>query len=149
MSLVRWDPFRDVGALQDRINRIFDDAFPRARTVDDDLSLCAWRPAVDIYETDIAIILNAELPGVKKEDVSVEVKDNVLTIKGERSSDKEISEDNYFRRERCFGTFSRSFSLQYRVDPEKIKARFKDGVLEIEVTKPTEEQPKQVTVNVD
>ena len=149
MSLVRWDPFRDVGALQDRINRIFDDAFPRPRTADDDLSLCAWRPAVDIYETDVAIMLNAELPGVKKEDVSVEVKDNVLTIKGERSSDLKISEDNYFRRERCFGTFSRSFSLQYRVDPEKIKARFKDGVLEIEVPKPTEEQPKQVTVNVD
>ena len=149
MSLVRWDPFRDVVALQDRINRIFDDAFPRNRAGEHDAGLCAWQPAVDIYETDEAIVVNAELPGVRKEDVSVEVKDNILTIKGERSSDQKIEEESYYRRERCFGTFSRSFSMQHHVNPEKINAKFKDGVLTVAVPKPDNEQSRQVTVNVD
>ena len=149
MSIVRWDPFRDVVALQDRINRMFDDAFPRSRSADSEPELCNWRPAVDIYETDGSVVVNAELPGVRKEDVSVEVKDNILTIKGERFSDQSIDEESYYRRERCFGTFSRSFSLQHHVNPENIRAKFKDGILQIEVPKPEEEQPRQITVDVD
>jgi len=149
MTIVKWDPFRNVAALQDRINRIFDESFTRTDDVDDDISMCAWKPTVDIYETDEAIILKAELPGIKKEDVSVEINDNVLTLKGERVEDKEIKEGNYFRKERCFGTFSRAFNLQYRVQPDKIKAKFKDGVLEIEIPKPEKEKPKQITVNVE
>ena len=149
MALVKWDPFREVTTLQERINRLFEDAFPRARERDDDLSLGVWRPAVDIYECETAVVLKAELPGIKKEDVSVEVKDNVLTIKGERKAESEIKEEKYYRRERTYGSFSRSFNLQYTVNPDKIKARFKDGVLEIEVPKPEEEKPKQINVNVD
>ncbi len=149
MTIVKWDPFRNVAALQDRINRIFDESFSSTDDIDDDISMCAWKPTVNIYETDEAIILKAELPGIKKEDVSVEVKDNVLTLKGERAEDKEVKEENYFRKERCFGTFSRAFNLHYRVQPDKIKAKFKDGVLEIEVPKPEEEKPKQITVNVE
>ena len=149
MSLVRWDPFRDVVVLQDRINRIFDDAFPRNRAGENNVGLCAWQPAVDIYETDAAIVLDAVLPGVRKEDVTVVVKDNILTITGDRSSDLIIEEDSYFCRERCFGTFSRSFSMQHHVNPEKISAKFKNGVLTVSVPKPDNEKPRQVTVNVD
>jgi len=149
MTIVKWDPFRNVAALQDRINRIFDESFSRSADVDDHISMSAWKPSVDIYETDEAIILKAELPGIKKEDVSVEIKDNVLTLRGERVEDKEIKEGSYFRKERCFGTFSRAFNLQHRVQPDKIKAKFKDGILEIEIPKPEEEKPKQITVNVE
>ncbi|MBW2249802.1 MAG: Hsp20/alpha crystallin family protein [Deltaproteobacteria bacterium] len=149
MTIVKWDPFRNVAALQDRINRIFDESFSRTANVDDDISMSAWKPTVDIYETDEAIILKAELPGIKKEDVSVEIKDNVITLRGERVEDKEIKEGSYFRKERCFGTFSRAFNLQHRVQPDKIKAKFKDGILEIEIPKPEEEKPKQITVNVE
>ena len=149
MSIVRWDPFRDVVALQDRINRMFDDAFPRSRSAHDENDLCNWRPAVDIYEDEGNVVVNVELPGVRKEDVSVEVKDNILTIKGERFTDQSIDEESYYRRERCFGTFSRSFSLQHHVKPENIKAKFKDGVLQIEVPKPKDEQPRHISVDVD
>ena len=149
MTIVKWDPFRNVAALQDRINRIFDESFSRTADVNDDISMSAWKPSVDIYETDEAIILKAELPGIKKEDVSVEIKDNVLTLRGERVEDKKIKEGSYFRKERCFGTFSRAFNLQHRVQPDKIKAKFKDGILEIEIPKPEEEKPKQITVNVE
>jgi HSP20 family protein len=149
MALVKWDPFREVTTLQERINRLFEDAFPRAREQEEDLSPGGWRPVVDIYERETAVVLKAELPGIKKEDVSVELKDNVLTIKGERKTESEIKEEKYYRRERTYGSFSRSFNLQYTVNPDKIKARFKDGVLEIEVPKPEEEKPKQINVNVD
>ena len=149
MTIVKWDPFRNVAALQDRINRIFDESFSRTADLDDDISMSAWKPLVDIYETDEAIILKAELPGIKKEDVSVEVKDNVLTLKGVRTEEKEIKEKNYYRKERAFGTFNRTFNLQHRIQPDKIKARFKDGVLKIEIPKPEEEKPKQITVKVE
>ncbi|MBW2590258.1 MAG: Hsp20/alpha crystallin family protein [Deltaproteobacteria bacterium] len=149
MTIVKWDPFRNVAALQDRINRIFDESFSRTDDLDDDISMSAWKPLVDIYETDEAIILKAELPGIKKDDVSVEVKDNVLTLKGVRTEEKEIKEKNYYRKERAFGTFSRAFNLQHRIQPDKIKARFKDGVLKIEIPKPEEEKPKQITVKVE
>jgi HSP20 family protein len=149
MTIVKWDPFRNVAALQDRINRIFDESFSRTADLNDDISMSAWKPSVDIYETDEAIILKAELPGIEKEDVSVEVKDNVLTLKGERTEEKEIKEKNYYRKERTFGTFNRAFNLQHRIQPDKIKARFKDGVLKIEIPKPEEEKPKQITVNVE
>lgn len=149
MTLANWDPFRDVAALQDRINRLFDDAFPRSKSPEDDESLAAWRPAVDIYATDTIVVFKVELPGVTKENISVEVKDNVLTIRGERVDDSDVSQDNYYRRERIFGTFSRSFSLQHPVDPEKIKARFKEGVLEVQIPKPEADTPRQVSVSID
>jgi HSP20 family protein len=149
MAIIRWDPFRNVATLQDRINRLFEDSFPRSRDIDEDISMCEWKPSVDIYETEEGIVIKAELPGVNKEDVSVEVKNNILTLKGERFVDKEIDEDKYYRRERCFGTFHRTFTLQDTVLPDKIKAKFRNGVLEIEVPKPEEEKPRQISVNVE
>ncbi len=149
MPIVRWEPFRGVAALQDRINRAFEDAFPAARETDDEIAMCSWRPAVDIHKTDDGIVVQAELPGVKKEDVSVEVKENILIIRGERKTDESINEENYFRRERCFGSFSRSFTLNEAIHPDKINAKFKDGVLKITIPEPEETKPKQVTVNVE
>jgi HSP20 family protein len=149
MTVVKWDPLRDVEKLQNRINRMFEDSFGRSRDLDDEMSLCAWRPVVDIYETERGISLSAELPGVGKENVSVEVKDNILTIEGERRADPEIKEESYYRRERSYGTFRRSFTLQQNIQPDLIRATFKDGVLEIEIPRPEKERPKQITVNVE
>ncbi len=149
MPPVKWDPFRGVSALQDRINRLFDDAFPRNTEFEDEISLCKWRPAVDIFETDDSILLIAELPGIKKEDVSVEAKDNMIVIKGERRDESGIAEDSYLRRERLFGSFHRAFALQSTLQPDRIKAKFKDGLLEVQIAKPIEEQPKKITVDID
>ncbi|MGD2184791.1 MAG: Hsp20/alpha crystallin family protein [Desulfobacterales bacterium] len=149
MAIVKWDPFRDVAALQDRINRIFNESFGRSRDLDDEVSLYDWRPPVDIYEAADAIVLKIELPGVKKDDVSVEVKDNVLTLKGERLLDPEIKDEHYYRKERSFGKFNRSFSLQELIKPDLIKASFRDGILTIKIPKAEEEKPKQITVNID
>jgi HSP20 family protein len=149
MTIVRWDPLKNVAALQDRINRLFNEAFASSKDFEDEVGISAWRPAVDIYDTDNAIVIKAELPGIKKDYVSIDVKGNVLTIKGERSFDKEIKEENYYRKERSFGKFQRSFSLPEAVNPEAIKANFKNGVLEIEVPKPEEKKPKQISINVE
>lgn len=148
MPIVRWDPFRRMAALQDQINRLFDDSFDGPDSRDEDLAACAWRPVVDIFETGHGVVLKAELPGISKENVSIEVKDNILTIKGERLSDQDIGKEKYFRKERCFGSFYRSFTMQGAIDPEKIKATFKDGILEMEIPRPEEETPKQIKVDI-
>jgi HSP20 family protein len=149
MAIVRWDPFRDVATLQDRINRIFNESFGRSRDFDEEVGLYDWSPPVDIYETADGIVLKVELPGVNKDDVSVEVKDNVLTLKGERLLDPQIKDEHYYRKERSFGKFNRSFSLQEPIKPDLIKASFKDGVLKIEIPRPEGKKPKQITVDID
>jgi HSP20 family protein len=149
MSLVRWDPFRNVSALQDRINRLFDESIARSRELDDDLAVCAWRPTVDIFETPEGVKIRADLPGVGKENIEVEVKDNVLTLKGQRPEDQEIEEDRYLRKERCCGSFHRAFALHSVIQPDTIKAKFKDGVLEVFIPKPENEKPLRVKVDID
>ena len=149
MAIVRWDPFRDVAALQDRINRIFNESFGSSRELDDDVSHYDWRPPADIYKTADGFVLKVELAGVEKEDVSVEVKDNVLTLKGERLLDPEIKDEHYYRKERAFGKFHRSFTLQESILPEQVKASLKNGVLTISIPRPAKEKAKQVTVNID
>ena len=149
MTLVSWDPFRDVAELQNRINRMFDESFGRSRNPDDEVGLPAWRPAVDIYETENGIVVEVELPGVNKEDVAVEVEDAVLMLKGERLGNPHVKEDNYYRRERLYGPFKRSFNLHQNIQPALIKATFKDGILRIEIPRPAEERPRQITVNVE
>ncbi len=149
MSLVRWDPFRNIATLQGRINRLFEDAFPRTTESDEDMSACAWRPLVDIFETQEGLVIKVDLPGVTKEDVSVEVKDNILTIQGQRLEESQALDEQYYRRERGCGTFQRSFTLRSAIAPDQIKASFKTGVLSIKIPHPEEENPKQVTVNID
>ncbi len=148
MTVVRWDPLRNMSALQDRINRLFEDAFP-ANQSEAEVSLCAWQPSVDIYETAGGIVIKADLPGLEKEDISLEVKGNVLILKGQRKEEIGVPEEAYFRKERVSGTFHRAFTLRSVIAPESIKASFKNGVLTIEIPKQEEKSPKQVEVNID
>jgi HSP20 family protein len=150
MSLIRWDPFSNIATLQDRINRLFDDAFPRTAGDDDELSAgTAWRPYADIFETESGVTILMDLPGVDKENVSVEVKENILSITGSRACEEEVDESKYYRRERSVGSFKRSFGMRGTIAPDKIKASFKNGVLKIELAKPLEEKPRQVSVQID
>ncbi|MGD9212548.1 MAG: Hsp20/alpha crystallin family protein [Desulfobacteraceae bacterium] len=149
MAIVKWDPFRNAAALQDRINKLFEDSFPHHSNQDEDLSTCGWRPLVDIFETENGVVIRIDLPGVKKEDVAVEIKDNILTLRGERIEDQIVHDESYLRRERCCGHFQRSFNLHQSVMPENIKATFKDGVLEVVIQKPEVEEPKKIEINID
>ena len=149
MAIIKWEPLKNVAVLQDRINRMFEDAFPRSSEMDEDMSPCAWKPLVDIFETDDGLVIKADLPGVEKEAVSVEIKDNILHLKGERVVEKGAQDDQYYRQERCFGTFQRAFNLQKQVDPAKVTAKFKNGVLVVEIPKPEEEKPKKITVDIE
>lgn len=149
MSLVRWDPFKNIITLQDRINRLFEDAFPRTAGDTEDVPEYAWRPLADIFETDSGVTIVLDLPGVDKNDVSVEVKENLLIIKGDRPAEKDVDNNNYYRRERSCGSFHRSFAMRGTIAPDKIKAKFKNGVLKVELAKPEEDKPKQVSVNID
>lgn len=147
MNLVRWNPGREMATFHNRLNRFFDDSFFPTRWVSDDMGLGSWNPKVDIYEKDNTFVIKAELPGLEKKDVSVDVQDRVLTLTGERKLDNEIQEDSYFRREMSYGRFQRAFTLPANVDSDNITADFKDGLLKIEVPKPEEAKPKSVSIH--
>lgn len=147
MAIVRWEPFRDLVGLQDRMNRMFDESFRGGRTADDDWALGgSWAPAVDIYEQDGNIELKAELPGLDPKDVDIRVENNVLTLRGERRIDNEVKRESYHRVERAYGSFSRSFTLPSVVDTEKIQAEYKDGVLRLVLPKKEEAKPRQIEI---
>lgn len=149
MAIVRWlDPFRDLTSIQERMNQIFEDALSRSRGRDEGLRTGMWTPAVDIYEKNDAVVVKAELPGVEKDQISVEVKDGILTLRGERKFERDVKEESYHRIERSYGTFLRSFSLPVSVDQDKVKAAFRDGVLEVELPKKEQAKPKQVKVDI-
>ena len=150
MAIVRWEPFRDLQAVQDRLNRVFDDAFRGVpRGGDDEWALGgSWAPSVDIFEHEGNLVLKAELPGVDPKDVDVRVENNVLTLRGERKFETEVKKEKYHRVERAYGTFSRSFTLPNVVDTEKIKAEYKDGVLQVTLPQREEAKPKQIQVSV-
>jgi len=147
MNLVRWNPLREMESFHDRIHRLFDDTLFPTLTGSDELSLGNWRPVVDIYEDEEAIVVKADLPGVDKKDIKVDLKDRVLTLEGERSHENEVKKENYYCKERAFGRFHRAFTLPEGVDSDKIKAEFKDGVLKVEIPKPEEKKPKKIAVN--
>ncbi len=147
MNLVKWNPRREMLTLHDRMNRLFDDPFFRIGRLADDDSLGMWNPAVDLYEKDGHFVIKAELPGVNKDGIKIDLKDRVLTLSGERTYDNEVKEENYYRKERSYGKFQRAFRLPADVDSDKIKAEFKDGVLQVEVPKPEERKAKQVTIH--
>ena len=147
MAIVRWmDPFRDVMGIQNRVNRLFEELLTRGRGREEGLEAGAWIPAVDIYETDDDLVVKAELPGVEKDQIGVEVKGGVLTLRGERKHEKDVKEENYHRIERGYGNFLRSFALPASVEEEKVSARLTGGVLEIHLPKKAEAKPKQVKI---
>jgi len=147
MALIRWDPFRDLLTLQDRMDRLFEESLSRNRVFEQSLTSGLWSPAVDIYETEKEIILKAELPGLKKEDVSIEVTGNSLTLSGERSFEKDVREENYHRIERSYGSFSRTFSLSSTVDQDNVAAKFIDGILEIHIPKAEKSTARVIEIN--
>lgn len=145
MALARFDPFRDLMELQHRINRLFEETSRGGR---EELTRTVWSPSVDIYEEPAAIVIEADLPGMSKDQVTVNLKNNVLTIQGERKLEHEEKRDNYHRIERAYGSFTRSFTIPSNINTEQIEAEFKDGVLRIQLPKREEAKPKQVTVRV-
>jgi HSP20 family protein len=149
MTVIKWDPSINIAALQDRINRLFRDAFPGPDGPEEEFSECNWSPQVDILETEDGIVIQADLPGVNKEDVSVEAKENILSIKGVRTEEFTVPDERYYRRERCCGTFERSFAMRFVIAPDQIKASFKNGVLKIELPKFEQERPKKININID
>ena len=147
MALIRWtDPYRDFAVMQDRMNRLFGDFLDRGYPGEEGRETGIWMPNVDIHETKDAICVRAELPGVEKEAVHVEVKEGVLSLRGERKFEKEVDEESYHRIERSYGTFHRSFTLPSSVDAEKVTARMKDGVLEVDLPKKEQAKPRQITI---
>jgi len=148
MAMTRFDPFRDLAVLQDRMNLLFNDNFgPRGRD-EALLNRGTWTPSVDIYEVDGALVLKAELPDMRREDIDVTVENNTLTIRGERKLDNEIKQENFHRIERGYGSFVRQFSLPNTVDAAKIAADYKDGVLSVKLPVREEAKPRTIKVEV-
>jgi HSP20 family protein len=145
MAIIRWDPFRDLVSLREKMNRLFEDAVT-ARGEERDMISSTWTPSVDIYETEDSIVLNAEVPGIDEKDIEIKIEDNTLTLKGERNFEKETKEENYHRIERSYGSFFRSFSLPRNVDQDKINAEHDNGVIRITMPKKPESKPKTVKV---
>ena len=147
MAIVRWEPFRDLVTAQRDFDRLFRGAFS-SQLGETELSTRSWAPPVDIYETEDAIVLRAELPGVDPKEVEVRVEDNTLYLKGERKFEKEVKEQNYHRVERSYGSFARSFSLPNSIDADKVKAEFKEGLLTLTMPKREEAKPKTIKIDV-
>jgi HSP20 family protein len=147
MSQIRWDPWNRIGFLENRINQTMAESATDPRA-DDEIAKCEWKPAVDILDTADGVFIKADLPGVKKENVSVELKDNLMTLKGERTAVIPVESEKCYRRERCFGSFFRAFTLPDRISSEHIRAVLKDGVLEIYFPKPEQKKPRQIHVQV-
>lgn len=143
MALVRWDPIRELDSLQGDMNRLFDRFFEgRAGN----RSARRWIPAMDLVETEDHLVLRGDLPGLTEDDVNVEIKDNVLTVSGERKAENEEKGEGYHRVERSFGSFSRSLSLPQGVEPDQVEATFDNGVLEVRIPKPAEAKPRRVQI---
>jgi HSP20 family protein len=146
MSLIKWDPFREIENMFDRYTRAV--GWPRSGS-QEIMATGDWSPRVDIAENDKEFVIKAEIPEVKKEDVKVSVDNGVLTIQGERKQEKEEKGKKFHRVERYYGSFTRSFTLPENVDESKIKAAFKDGMLNLQIPKTAEAKPKAVEVKVE
>jgi HSP20 family protein len=149
--LTRWEPFRELSTLQDRINRAFRESYSgagRNEAHDESLITSSFAPAVDVYEDEHQVTLKIEVPGIDEKDIDVQVENNVLTVHGERRIEKEEKEENYRRVERHYGTFTRTFNLPQTVDTESVSATYDKGVLNIALPKKAEAKPKQIKVNV-
>ena len=146
MAINRWDPFREVVALQNRLDSAFRDF---NETGEGALTTASFVPAVDVYEDEKKVVLKLEVPGIEEKDLDVSVENNTLTVKGERKFEKEEKEENFHRIERRYGSFYRAFTLPTTVDTEAVAASYNAGVLKLELKKKPEAQPKQIKVNVN
>jgi HSP20 family protein len=148
MAITRWRPFRDMVSIQDEMNKLFDDFFgrPLVRT---EWTEGVWTPSVDVSEDKDNVIIKAEMPGMKKDDVKISVQDNMLILEGEKKQEKEEKEKNYHRIERSYGSFCRSFQLPTTVKTDKIKASYKEGVLSVTLPKSEEVKPKEIPISIE
>jgi len=144
MTITRWDPFREVASLQNRVNSLFREM----NDGDSPLTTASFVPAVDVYEDNAKVVLKLEVPGVDEKDLDVRIENHTLTVKGERKFEKEEKEENFHRIERRYGSFYRAFTLPNTVDTENVAASYTAGVLKLELKKKAEAQPKQIKVNV-
>ncbi|MCS7229148.1 MAG: Hsp20/alpha crystallin family protein [Candidatus Kryptonium sp.] len=151
MALMKWSPIRDLATeifdLQREINKMFDRFF-RGFEEEEEIRVMKWSPRVDISETDDEYIVRAEIPGVNKDDIKITIKENMLTISGEKKQEKETKNENFHRIERVYGSFSRSFTLPSAVKVDKVEAKFKDGVLTIKLPKVEEAKAKEIEIKV-
>lgn len=147
MALIRYEPARGLGTIQNEMNRFFNSFFDTP-TLANGAALRRWVPATDLVETDTDFVLRADLPGLSESDVNIELDDNVLTISGERKSEHEERKTGYYRVERSFGSFRRTLTLPEGVDAESIRATFDKGVLEVTVPKPAQRTPQKVQISV-
>ena len=145
MAITRWDPFREVVALQNRVNSLFRDL----NDGEDPVAASSFVPAVDIYEDPQKVVLKLEVPGIEEKDLDVRVENHTLTVKGERKFEAEEKEQNFHRIERRYGSFYRAFTLPSTVDTESVAASYNAGVLKLELKKKPEAQPKQIKINVE
>jgi HSP20 family protein len=147
MTIVRWDPFRDLSTMQERVNRVFGDFY---RGSDDDvMRRGTWVPPVDIYDAgNHQLVIKAELPDMNKEDIEITIENNALTLRGEKKMDSTIKDEQCHRIERAYGAFSRSFSLPPSVDSSKVTADYKNGVLTLTLPMREESKPRQISVQV-
>jgi HSP20 family protein len=143
VTIVRWEPFRELSSLQTEMNRLFNAAFDQPGG---NGGARRWSPAMDLVETDDHFVLRADLPGMTESDVNIELEDNVLTVAGERKAEHEDKREGYYRVERAFGSFSRALTLPKGVDPEAVTADFKNGVLEVRVPKPEQRKPRKIAI---
>ncbi|MEI6520418.1 MAG: Hsp20/alpha crystallin family protein [bacterium] len=146
MSIVRWDPFADMAQLREQVNKLFEQSI--AQNGREPVAMRSWAPLVDIAETADTIMVHAELPGIKPEEITIEVEGGMLTIRGERKIEKETKDKQFVRVERAYGSFQRSFNLAVPIKQSNVKAAYRNGVLEITLPKAEEAKPKQITIEV-
>ena len=147
MTLVKWEPFRDLITMQERMSRLFDETLSRVWK-EEGLQRGLWSPPVDVVDREHEVVLKMDLPEMSQSEIDIKVEENTLTIKGERKFIKETPEENYIQIERPYGGFHRQFTLPKRIDQDKIKANYKDGVLSVVLPKMEEVYPKQVSIEV-
>jgi HSP20 family protein len=150
MTIVRWEPFRELNTLQNEMNRLFNTVFdaPAAGTGNGG-TMRRWMPPMDLVETDEHFVLRADLPGMSEDDVKIELEDNTLTISGERKAEHETKNEGYYRVERASGSFARSLTLPQGVDAESVAASFDRGVLELRIPKPEQRKPRRIEIGSD
>jgi len=151
MSIVRWEPFRDLSSIQSEMNRLFSTVLESPGTAAGQSAGVQrrWAPAMDLLESGDHFVLRADLPGLSEEDVSIEVEDSTLTVSGERRFEQQVDEGGFHRVERAYGTFSRSLTLPPGVDPEGVSAEFDRGVLEVRIPKPEDSRPRKITIGTN
>jgi HSP20 family protein len=148
MTIVRWEPLRELTSLQTEMNRLFNSVFDAPSASGSAGGARRWVPAMDLVETPDDFVLRADLPGMTRDDVKLEIEENVLTVSGERQAEHAENEQGFYRLERAFGTFSRSLTLPKGVDGEAVSASFRDGVLEVHIPKPAQAKPRRVEIAV-